>query len=228
MTFAAVAGTLRRTMPRRAPTRKQLGLSYRHWRKLRSLSSPQKIQAFLNAMPANHELEGETIMSVTRCLTAHRAHCIEGAMVAAAALWVNGERPLLLHLKAVRDYHHVVTLFRRGRYWGAVSKTNAVYLRYRDPVYRSLRELAVTFLHEYANRRGEKTLRSYSLPFDLSAFPVERWITGTEDLWELDDRLYEMKHFDLVTPAQAKRLRYLDGFQRGIGRHVQHPRPKVK
>lgn len=212
--------------PRRAPSREKLGLSYRDYRKLQSLNSPAKIQAFLNGMPANHELDGETVMSVRRTLAANHAHCIEGAMLAAAALWVNGARPLVLHLKAVRDYHHVVTLFKRGRYWGALSKTNAVYLRYRDPVYRSLRELAVTYLHEYANRRGEKTLRSYSAPFDLARFPVEKWISGEEDLWELDDVLYEMRHFDLVSPAQAKRMRYLDGFQRAIGKHVQHPRPK--
>lgn len=212
-------------MERRAPTRERLGLSPSEYRRVKSLSTPAKVQAFLNTLPANHELEGETIMSVRRTLGAGHAHCIEGALVAALAFWLNGVRPIVMHLKAVNDYHHVITLFRHGRYWGAVSKTNAVYLRYRDPVYRTLRELALSYLHEYANRRGEKTLRSYSRPFDLSAFPIEKWVTGADDLWELDDLLYEIRHFDLVSPAQARRLGYLDGFQRQIGRQVQHPRP---
>ena len=105
-------------------------------------------------------------------LAAGQAHCIEGAMVAAAALWIQGERPLLLDFEAVRDYDHVVAVFRRNGRWGAISKTNHLPLRYRDPVYRTLCELAMSYFHEYANRRGEKTLRTYSRTLDLRGVPV--------------------------------------------------------
>ena len=99
----------------------------------------------------------------------HReAHCIEAALVAACALWIHGERPLVMHLDcAPSDYPHVVALFRRGRAWGAISKSNGAWLRYREPVYRSLRELAMSYFHEYFDRAGRKTLRSYSRAFDL-------------------------------------------------------------
>ena len=119
-------------------------------------------------MPANHEVGGETILSVREVLRQRRAHCIEGAFVAACALWIHGDPPLVMHLDCdASDYPHVVALFRRGGHWGALSKTNGVALRYRDPVYRTLRELTLSYFHEYANRRGDKTLRSYSGAFDL-------------------------------------------------------------
>ena len=139
----------------------------------------------MNAIPANFEPDGDTVLSVREVLRQRRAHCIEGAMVAAAALWVHGEPPLLLDLEAVRDYDHVVTVFRRHGRWGAISKTNHVPLRYRDPVYRSLRELAMSYFHEYANRRGQKTLRTYSRVLDLRTIPAAVWVTNGTNCWEV-------------------------------------------
>ena len=155
-------------MKRRFARREDLGLSKGEFATLARLSTPQKIQNYLNALPQNFEPDGQTCLSVREVLHQKRAHCIEGAMLAALALWIQGEPPLLLDLKATRDYDHVVALFRRGGHWGAISKTNPPLLRYRDPVYRTLRELAMSYFHEYANRRHQKTLRSWAGPFDLA------------------------------------------------------------
>ncbi|HET7403670.1 MAG TPA: hypothetical protein VFJ62_17865, partial [Usitatibacter sp.] len=128
---------------KRRASREDLGLTLREYATLKRLDTPEKIQAFLNAIPCNHEIGGETILSVREVLRQRRAHCIEGAMVAACALWVHGEPPLVMHLDCdTSDYPHVIALFRRHGAWGAISKTNGAPLRYRDPIYRTLRELA--------------------------------------------------------------------------------------
>src|SRR5437016_12835843 len=113
--------------------REHLGLAPGEFAVLERMSTPQKMQAFLNAIPMNHERGGETMLSVREVLRQRRAHCIEGAFVAACALWVHGELPLVLHLDCdPSDYPHVVALFRRRGCWGAMSKTNGAVLRYRD------------------------------------------------------------------------------------------------
>ena len=148
---------------RRTASREGLGLTQAEYLTLKRLSTPEKIQDFVaNKVSINHEPGGETILSVRGVLRERHAHCIEGAMLAACALWVNGEPPLVMYMHAVYDWAHVITLFRRHGCWGAISKTNGPVLRWRDPIYRSLRELAMTYFHEYANRRGQKTLRGYS------------------------------------------------------------------
>jgi hypothetical protein len=192
---------------------------------LRRLSTPEKIQDFLNALPSNFEIGGETCMSVREVLRRRRAHCIEGAMLAACALWVHGEPPLLLDLRAVRDYDHVVALFRRGGGWGAISKTNPSVLRWRDPVYRSLRELAMSYLHEYANGRGQKTLRSYAGPFDLRRFEPKLWVTNGRNCWDVAETLDEMRHTPLVTTRQSRMLRLRDTMERKAGALLEHRRP---
>ena len=130
-----------------------LGLTRAEFAVLRRLRTPEKIQLFLYGLKQNFERDGETCHSVRVVLRDRRAHCIEGALLAACALWIHGEPPLLLDLQAVRDFDHVVALFRRNGRWGAISKTNGIGLRWRDPVYRSLRELAMSYLHEYYNKR---------------------------------------------------------------------------
>ncbi len=203
-----------------------LGLTRAEFAVLRRLSTPEKIQGFLNALPANFENGGETCMSVREVLRRRRAHCIEGAMLAACALWVHGEPPLLLDLRAVRDYDHVVALFRRGGCWGAISKTNPPVLRWRDPVYRSLRELAISYLHEYANKRGQKTLRSYAGPFDLRRFEPKLWVTNGRNCWDIGETLDEMRHIPLVTRKQSRTLRLRDAMERKAGALLEHRRPR--
>jgi len=203
-----------------------LGLTRAEFAVLRRLSTPEKIQDFLNALPANFEIGGETCMSVREVLRRRRAHCIEGAMLAACALWVHGEPPLLLDLRAARDYDHVVALFRRGGCWGAISKTNPSVLRWRDPVYRSLRELAMSYLHEYANGRGQKTLRSYAGPFDLRRFDPKLWVTNGKNCWDVGETLDEIRHTPLVTKRQSRMLRLRDAMERKAGALLEHRRPR--
>jgi len=211
---------------KRFARREDLGLTPAEFAVLRRLSTPEKIQHFLNALPANFEIGGQTCMSVREVLRRRRAHCIEGAMLAACALWVHGEPPLLLDLRAVRDYDHVVALFRRGGGWGAISKTNPSVLRWRDPVYRSLRELAMSYLHEYANGRGQKTLRSYAGPFDLRRFEPKLWVTNGKNCWDVAETLDEMRHTPLVTTRQSRMLRLRDTMERRAGALLEHRRPR--
>jgi hypothetical protein len=211
--------------PRR-PRREELGLSPREYRFLEYLSTPQRIQAYLNAIPVNHELDGETVLSVREVLRQRRAHCIEGAMVGACALWVHGDPPLVMHLDCDEsDYPHVVALFRRHGTWGAISKTNGAPLRYRDPVYRSLRELTMSYFHEYANKRGRKTLRSYSVSFDMRELDAALWVTNAESCWEAHDRLVQLRHYPLIDRRQERLLAPRDRFEREAGKLVEYPRP---
>jgi len=213
-------------MRTRFARREHLGLARNEFAILKRLSTPQKIQVFLNAIPSNHELDGETILSVREVLRQRRAHCIEGAFVAACALWIHGEPPLVLHLDCdTSDVPHVITLFRRGGSWGAVSKTNGAVLRYRDPVYRSLRELALSYFHEYCNKRGHKTLRSYSAAFDLRRVDPEQWVTRGSACQEINDRLAALRHYALISRRQEKVLTRRDAFEREVGKNLQYPRP---
>ena len=148
-------------------------------------------------------------------------------MVAACALWIHGEPPLLLDLKAERDYDHVVTLFKRDGCWGAISKTNPPLLRWRDPVYRSLRELAMSYLHEYANRRHQKTLRSYAGPYDLRRIDPSVWVTNGRQCWPVANDLEDLRHIKLITARQAKRLRLRDPVERRAGAVLQYPKPRA-
>src|SRR6185295_3901344 len=165
--------------------REDLGLTQAEFALLRRLDTPRKIQDFVYRLKQNFELGGETCLTVREVLRTRRAHCIEGAMLAACAFWVHGEPPLLLDMRAVRDFDHVVALYRRQGNWGAISKTNGIFLRSRDPVYRDLRELAMSYFHEYTNRASHKTLREYSLPYDLRRVDPRIWASGEKGAWEV-------------------------------------------
>ena len=211
---------------RRFARREDLDLTPREYLTLRRLGTPEKIQAFLNAIPCNHEIGGETVLSVREVLRQRRAHCIEGAMVAAAALWVNGDPPLLMHLDCHEsDYPHVIAVFRRHGAWGAISKTNGAPLRYRDPIYRSLRELVLSYFHEYSNKRGHKTLRSYSVPYDMRRVDPAKWVTSRKSCWEAHDMLTDLRHYSLITSRQERLLARLDRFAQRPGKVVEYPRP---
>jgi len=224
---AGVSDTgIRQPSWRRTARCEDLGLTPREHLILKRLSTPAKIQAFLNAIPINHEIGGETVLSVREVLKQRRAHCIEGAMVAAAALWANGDPPLLVHLDCdLSDYPHVIAVFRRAGAWGAISKTNGAPLRYRDPIYRTLRELALSYFHEYSNKRGHKTLRSYSAPFDMRRIDPSEWVTAEKSCWKTHDRLVELRHFPLISRRQERLLTKRDAFERKAGKVVEYPRP---
>jgi hypothetical protein len=206
---------MRASTHRRRARREDLGLDARAFAQLAALASPARIQAFVNAIPVNFEPDGETVRSVRGVLAHRRAHCIEGAMVAACAMWIHGDAPLLMHLDCVLgDYPHVVALFRHDGHWGAISKSNHAVLRYRDPVYRSLRELAMSYLHEFRDRAGRKTLRSYSGAFDLRDVPATEWVTSEASCWAVHDRLAARRHYPLLTAAQARGLVHADACEK--------------
>jgi len=207
--------------------REDLGLTRSEFAILARLTTPQKIQTFVNAVPINHEPDGETIRSVREVLRVRRAHCIEGAFVAACAMWVHGAPPLLMHMDCdPSDYPHVVALFRSCGSWGAISKTNGAVLRFRDPVYRSLRELALSYFHEYCNRSGRRTLRSYSVAFDLRRIDPQLWVTRADKCHEVHDRLAAIRHYPLISPRQEKLLSRRDPFERRAAQLVEYPPPR--
>src|SRR3989344_2594968 len=134
---------------------------------LAKLNSPQKIQDYLDTLPINFELQGETYMSPRRVIRNRIAHCFEAALFAAAAIAYHGQKPLLMDFQTIPDDEdHVVTLFKQNGYWGAISKTNHAILRYREPIYKSPRELAMSYFNEYTMYDGRKSMRAYSAPFD--------------------------------------------------------------
>lgn len=191
----------------------KLGLTAQEDKILARLKTPELIQDYITALPANFERDGGTCLSVRGALAANHAHCIEAAFIAALALWLNGERPLVMDFQASReDDDHIVTLFKRGSCWGAISKSNHVWLRWRDPVYRSLRELTMSYFHEYT-RLERKTLRTYSRPIDLRRFDPRLWVTNEDNCWEVADAFDKAPHSRLITPAQARRLRARDAFE---------------
>ena len=203
----------------------RLGLTAREYATLARLATPERIQAFLNALPANHEPGGETVHSVRNVLRHRTAHCIEGALVAACALSIQGERALVMHLDcAPHDNPHVLALFRRRGHWGALSKSNGAWLRYREPVYRTLRELAMSYFHEFFDAQGHKTLRAYSRPLDLGRVDPTLWITNPDSCWQVHDRISDLHHTPLLTSAQVRELSRRDAHERRAAKLVEYPR----
>ena len=183
------------------------GFSALEWKALRRLSTPDKIQRFLDCDVAyNKEPNGPTIRSPRRVLRDRTAHCLEGALFGAAALRAHGFPPLLLDLEAVRDDDHVLAIFRQNGHWGAVAKSNYAGLRFREPVYRTLRELAMSYFEHYYNLKAERTLRAYSRPVNLRRFDPIAWMTTEEDLWAISDYLFAIPHRPLLSPAVPRRL----------------------
>ena len=177
----------------------------------RRLNSPEKIQRFLDDLAYNKEPNGVTCRSPRRVLRDRTAHCMEGALFGAAALRMIGYPPLLLDLEAVRDDDHVLAIFRQESLWGAVAKSNFSGLRYREPVYRTLRELVMTYFEHYYNLRGERTLRRYSRPVNLQRFDALDWMTAEKDPWFVPEHLCEIPHVAILpNGAAGRRLTRLD------------------
>jgi hypothetical protein len=178
---------------------------------LRSLRTPARIQWFLDEeIGYNKEPEGATCRSVRRVLRDRTAHCVEGALLAAAALSVQGHPPLLVDLEAVRDDDHVLAVYRNNGAWGAVAKSNYAGLRFREPVYRSVRELVLSYFEHYYNLKGEKTLRAYSRPVRVDRMNGAGWLTSEDDVWEVPERLCTIPHYRVLTPAMERELSRMD------------------
>jgi hypothetical protein len=197
------------------------GLTPAELRTLRALKTPAKIQKFIDAIDYQY---ADTAGSPRRVLRERKGHCMEGAMVAAAALRVNGHPPLLMDLEAVHDDDHVLALYREHGLWGAIAKSNFAGLRFRSPVYRTLRELALSYVEHCFNLRGERTLRAYSMPVNLTPLDGKNWMTSEEDVWCVVDKLIAARHYPLFPDKVARSLPRLDrrSFEAGIHGRVKH------
>lgn len=199
-------------------TKKELAL-------FRRLKTPSLVQDFLNTIPFNFEIDGnDTIKSPIRTLREWNAHCFEGALLGAYILSLHGYRPTILHLKATKnDFDHVVALFCIDGYWGALSKTNHAVLRYREPIYKTIRELALSYFHEYFLDTGSKTLRKYSKPLFLDVFE-KGWESEIDDLWGIDEELDSLPHYDIVPAWHISKLRKADEIEKRVGKIVEWKR----
>jgi hypothetical protein len=183
------------------------GFTPKELRKLRSLKDPYGIQKFLDAMPYHL---ADTAWSPRVVLRENTSHCFEGATFAAAALRANGFPPLVFDLEAENDTDHVVAIYRVKGHWGAIAKSNYTGCRYREPVYRTLRELAMSYFDVYFNMRRERSLRTFSRPVNLARFDHLDWMTTEMPLWFIAEYLFTIYHYKLLKPGMAERLHRLD------------------
>jgi hypothetical protein len=183
------------------------GFTPKELRKLRSLKTPYGIQRYLDDLPYHLQ---DTAWSPRRVLRENTAHCLEGAIFAAAALRANGFPPLIVDFEAEHDTDHVVAVYRVNGHWGVVAKSNYTGCRYREPVYRTLRELAMSYFNIYFNLRRERTMRTFSRPVNLARFDRQQWMTTEKEVWFIVDYLFTIRHYRLLRPGMAKKLHRVD------------------
>ena len=177
---------------------------------IKKLNTPQKIQDFLDKIPFNFEEKRETYWSPMKMLRKNKAHCFEGAVFACFCLKKNGIENYLLDLKVKnlkKDSDHTLCIFRINKFWGAISKTNHSVLRWRDPIYKSVHELAMSYFHEYFLNNGEKTLLSFSKPFDIWKKFGDSWINEEKDLDEMAEALDKSPHTNFIPKINSKFVR---------------------
>jgi len=199
--------TLRRSArkPRRPA---HFGLTPREIRALARLTPPWRIQKFLDEL--DYDVKGKGCRSPRRVLRERTVQCMDGALFAAAALRVQGHPPLIVDLEAVRDDDHVLAVFRIGGLWGAVARSNYSGLRFREPLYRTIRDLVLSYFESYFNLRREKTLRRYSRPVNLSRFDERNWMTAEDDLWDIPEHLVSIRHETLLDARTLANLGPVD------------------
>ncbi len=175
---------------------------------LQQLDTPDKIQKYLESIPFNHEEDGETCRSAYQVIRNKKAHCLEGAFLACAALQMQKRRPLIVSLKVTdNDYDHVITIFKENGYFGAISKTNHAVLGWRDPVYKTIRELAMSYFHEYfLVKNGEKTLRGYSRLINLNRFGSS-WRTSVDNQLAIAEAISDAQHVLVIPLGNEKFIR---------------------
>jgi hypothetical protein len=190
---------------------------------MKKLNTPKKVQDFLDTIAINFEEDGiDTLKSPLSVFRTKNAHCIEGAILAAYIFSIQGKQPLLMNLKSnKKDFDHTIALFRDKGYFGAISKSNHYSLRYREPVYKNIRELALSYFHEYFTDDGEKTLRKYSAPLNLNIFEDD-WPTAEENLWGIGEELQEIKYYDIAPKSILKNLRKADKIEIEVGKITEH------
>ena len=185
------------------------GLTRNEARLLKSLTPEWRIQEYLDARLVN-DTKGGSCRSPRRVMREGRCQCMDGALFAAAALRVQGRPPLILDLEADHDDDHVLAVFKTRHGWGSIGRSNYSGLRFREPVYRTIRELVMSYFESYFNLRREKTLRAYSRPLSLARFDKIDWMTTEEDLWDIPNHLVKIPHTDLASRATIKTYSRVD------------------
>jgi hypothetical protein len=188
---------------------------------LRALKTPAQIQKFIDGLEYQY---ANTALSPQRVLRERKGHCLEGALLAAAALRVNGRPPLLMDLESVHDDDHVVAVYSENGLWGSIAKSNFAGIRFRAPVYRTLRELALSYFEFYYNLRGERTLRAYSRLVNLARLDSQHWMTSEKDVWCVPELLIAAQHYPLFPDKVARALPRLDrrSFEAGMHGWTKH------
>ncbi len=189
--------------------RGKFGFSPEETKVLSRLNTPGKIQDFVDKLKYNIGRDEESFLSPMEVLRKKRANCIEGALFAAAALRFHGYPPLIVDLTTGREHDtdHVIAVFKIDGHWGAIAKSKYPALTYREPIHRSIRELALTFFEEYFNYYSKKTLRGYSNPVDMSRFDKRDWMKTDEKLTFVEDYLNKIRHHELLTRSMVRKLR---------------------
>jgi hypothetical protein len=174
---------------------------------LARLDTPPKVQKYLNTIaydPAPGTASPRMVMREKK------ANCFEGALFAAAAFRFHGRPPLVVDIRSWNDDDHVLAVFRQNGAWGCVAKSNYTVLRFREPIYRSIRELMMSYFDVYFNPIRQKTMRAYSIPFDVSRFDGLGWMTTEDDISDIGDALDRTRHYNVLTPAQIRALQATD------------------
>ena len=192
----------------------------------KKLNTPAKIQDFINKLDTNFEENGDTCQSPKMVLKSRKAHCMEGAILAALILRFHGHKSLIMDLEAdEEDFDHAVAVFKQNNFYGAIGKTNHAVLRYREPIYKNPRELAMSFFHEYfLNKNGKKTLRTYSKPVNLKKFDKKNWMATEKEVWFIPEYLADIKHNNILTKNQIMNLRRADNIEIEAGKITEWKR----
>ncbi len=175
----------------------------------RELTNPPAIQTYLDSIPYKAEERDRSPLDV---MLDGQAHCLDGGIFAALALRRLGYPALIIDLvpEPGKDDDHVLAIFKQNDAWGALAKSNYTGLRYREPVYRNLRELAMTYFEWYTSFEKEKTLRAYTRPLDLVHLDRYDWMWKEEGIHQVSRRLYGLKPIPLISEESKALLSLAD------------------
>jgi hypothetical protein len=174
---------------------------------INSLDTPESVQAYLDQIPYNTEI---TCRSPRRVMRDKKANCMEGAFFAAASLESLGFNPSVVYFYAVRDDGHAITLFRRNGKYGSIAKSNFTGLRYRSPIYKSVREVVLSYFDHHFNILKELTMRKYTQPLYLKQTLFPDWQLREDDLFDISDHFDKLRTYTIITPYEARSLRLVD------------------
>ena len=177
-------------------------------RRIAGLTTPRKIQSFLETIEYSEEVRYRCPLTVLRDM---KGHCFDGAVFAAAMLRRIGHPPLILDIiPNDNDDDHFLALYKVNGHWGAVAKSNYTGLRFREPIHRTVRELIISYFEVFFNAIGEKTMRAYTRPLNLKEFDRLQWEINDESLDAIGERLEEIRRFKPLTPAMIRNLSFAD------------------